>query len=122
MQDNLENKAIDKQEVAVEEPYLWGHIVELSVRTLFCFSYFWLLSSIIIYNLLEHIRMRYQRDINVQDFCASQQNILVNMINKVEIKGFIVTLIIYAVYGILYAYVIRNLSTNDFLYRLLKIK
>ena len=58
----------------------------------------------------------------MQDFCASQQNILINMINKVEIKGFIVTLIVYAVYGILYAYVIRNLSTNDFLYRLLKIK
>ena len=122
MQDNLGNKTIDKQEVAVEEPYLWGHIVELSVRTLFCFSYFWLLSSIVIYNLLGHIRMRYMRDTNVQDFCASQQDILINMINKVEIKGFIVTLIIYAVYGILYAYVIRNLSTNDFLYRLLKIK
>jgi len=122
MQDNLKSMATDKQEVAVEEPYLWGHIVELSVRTLFFFSYFWLLFSIIIYNLLGHIRMRYLRDINVQDFCVSQQDVLINMINKVEIKGFIVTLIIYAVYGILYAYAIRKLSTNDFLYRLLKIK
>lgn len=122
MQGDLQGTTGSNKDITIEEPYLWGHIVELSVRVLFCFSYFWLLASIIIYNLLGSIRMRYLRDTDIKNFCVSQQEVLVKMINKVEIKGFIVTLIIYVVYGVLYAYAVKKLSTDNFLYRLLKIR
>lgn len=122
MQSDLQDTTGSNKDGTVEEPYLWGHIVGLSVRVLFCFSYFWLLASIIIYNLLGSIRMRYLRDTDIKNFCVSQQEVLIKMINKVEIKGFIVTLIIYTTYGVLYAYAVKKLSTDNFLYRLLKIR